>query len=1052
MFIFALKILKFIKPTSRVMKLSMFPANYHLLNQFSFKYFFVFISLLCFNIAIGQSNPAPASLPLTQNFSSLTGAAPTYPASFQGWDVNGSLNTSFSTLAPSADRAIIAGSNSNSAGIFDMVGKMGVMCTGSSLRSICLAINTTGMSNITLSYLAATQYQIITGTPRINELGMQYRIGTTGSFTNISGTTYQNNNAVTNTAGTGSINPQTISTTLPSAVENQAVVQLRWIIRDVSGSGNRPGFSIDDISISAPAVPIITSTLTSTATFNTPYTYTVTASNTPTSFSASGLPSGLSIDPASGIISGTPATGTASATPYAVMLSATNAIGTGNVTLNLTVNKANQTITFGALANVLDTDPNFTLTGSASSGLAVSYSSSMPSIAAIIAPDMVDPIAPGMTVITASQAGDADYNAATNVDQNLTIVNSAATPQTITFTLTSPQVYTNALIPLIGTATSMLPVSYTSSDTMIVKVIGSDLKIKKVGTVMITASQAGDATYAAAPNVLQTLVISPKELTVTGALAQSKTYNGTTAATIIGATLTGVINSDVVTLSAANATFDTPDAGTGKPVMTNYTLSGANAANYTVAQPSGLSADITKANQTIVFSAIPSQSLTAGTYTFTATTNSSLPITYASSNMAVATVSGSVATLVMVGSTNITASQAGDNNYNAAVDVVRSLNVIVAPAMYNFGTTSSTALPTSGIPISDLTFSAVGTGNSLISSVINSTSPSSSAGASGFNNAGVSAKNSNFSPSVSAYFEVTITPAVGKQVKLDSIAFASRSTPTGPTSYTIYSNIDEYSVPFITGTFSADNSWANKKHVLTTSLSNFNQPITLRIYGFATGGAGNATAINWRIDDLALGAIAIPLPSPCAIPTMNITTASTPNLCKGESILLTASGASSYKWLSPLTATTDTVTVLPNANTSYIVKGIGPDGCFAYDTISIMVTDTVVLNNNNGGAGSLRKAIACAAGGKTILISASVTSPINLTQELNINKNLTIGNPSGSNTINVDFTGITNYGINIATGKTVTMRNLLINNLNNTNALPLIQTEGNIMLKNVSTK
>jgi len=57
-----------------------------------------------------------------------------------------------------------------------------------------------------------------------------------------------------------------------------------------------------------------------------------------------------------------------------------------------------------------------------------------------------------------------------------------------------------------------------------------------------------------------------------------------------------------------------------------------------------------------------------------------LAVTYTSSNTDVATISGSTVTILGVGSTTITASQAGSAAYNAAANVERTLTVVAAPA------------------------------------------------------------------------------------------------------------------------------------------------------------------------------------------------------------------------------------------------------------------------------------------------------------------------------------------------------------------------------------
>ncbi|MEP1035499.1 choice-of-anchor D domain-containing protein [Ekhidna sp.] len=84
------------------------------------------------------------------------------------------------------------------------------------------------------------------------------------------------------------------------------------------------------------------------------------------------------------------------------------------------VNKINQTITFGALSTVSEDVGSISLTATASSGLTVSYQSSNTSVATVSG-SLLNILSDGQTTITASQVGDAAYNAATAITQTLVV-------------------------------------------------------------------------------------------------------------------------------------------------------------------------------------------------------------------------------------------------------------------------------------------------------------------------------------------------------------------------------------------------------------------------------------------------------------------------------------------------------------------------------------------------------------------------------------------------------------------------------------------------------
>ncbi|HLP05632.1 MAG TPA: YDG domain-containing protein, partial [Paludibacter sp.] len=227
----------------------------------------------------------------------------------------------------------------------------------------------------------------------------------------------------------------------------------------------------------------------------------------------------------------------------------------------------------------------------------------------------------------------------------------------------------------------------------------------------IGGTKVGNYTLAAQPSGL-TADITSVSLAITGVTASNKVYDGTTVATLTGGTLNGVLNSDDVTLTVGTGAFADANAGTAKPVTaTGYTLGGAQAGNYTLAaQPSGMTADIAKATQTITFGAIPDKKLGDADFTVSATGgDSGNPVTFTSSITTVATVSGNTITIVGTGTTVITANQAGNANYEAAVPVDQNLTVndtLVAPTNLSY---SSPVVFTKGSPIVPMLPSVTGT-------------------------------------------------------------------------------------------------------------------------------------------------------------------------------------------------------------------------------------------------------------------------------------------------------------------------------------------------------
>ncbi|MDP1579613.1 MAG: M12 family metallo-peptidase [Candidatus Didemnitutus sp.] len=136
-------------------------------------------------------------------------------------------------------------------------------------------------------------------------------------------------------------------------------------------------------------------------------------------------------------------------------LVATNGFGeTTSAPTVLTLNKIAQTITFPAPANRLFTTTPFSLIGSASSGLALSYT--VLSGPATLNGDSLTLTGTGTVTVRASQAGDSTYEPAAPVDRSFTVAPSFASWQRVYFT--APELANSALSgPNASYATDGLP-------------------------------------------------------------------------------------------------------------------------------------------------------------------------------------------------------------------------------------------------------------------------------------------------------------------------------------------------------------------------------------------------------------------------------------------------------------------------------------------------------------------------------------------------------------------------------------------------------------------
>ena len=380
-----------------------------------------------------------------------------------------------------------------------------------------------------------------------------------------------------------------------------------------------------------------------------------------------------------------------------------------------------------------------TLQASASSGLAVQFTSATPKVCTSDGSPSVTLVDAGVCQITASQPGNAIYLAATPVMRDFTI---NAIPQTVSFNgkpLADVPLASTKSVPL-PTATGSPtgnPVKITASTTTVCVIdsSGLNLTILSAGKCTIMAAQAGGPGYASASatqsfNVTNTAQLVEFTMPVKDQLTTAPVGSITLAVkvtpappsgtNVVFAALTQTGFPTVCTVSGNNVTI----VGTGQCTLTatvpGYVASNGNQYDIgTATQTFNVSA----APQTLVFDPIKDQDYSNASVSLKASGAAvGNTVTYTSNTPKVCTVPVSIppattATIVGVGTCAISATApayqatgTGPNPQYAAGNAVATFNVKPLPQTIAFANTATT------IPFTDTPLQLTLTSDSVVAS------------------------------------------------------------------------------------------------------------------------------------------------------------------------------------------------------------------------------------------------------------------------------------------------------------------------------------------------
>lgn len=262
---------------------------------------------------------------------------------------------------------------------------------------------------------------------------------------------------------------------------------------------------------------------------------------------------------------------------YAVVATLTNADYEATpASGTLVIARADQsefTLTAPTTATYLAGTVQLSANGGSGSG-AVTYSSLSPVTCSVNASTGVTSIltGTGSCVVSATRAGDANYNAITAASASIAL-NTAS--QSIRFAPLSGKTYGDDAFTVSATASSGLPVSFSAVAGSQCSVTGSTVTLAGAGDCAVQASQAGNDNFAAAAPVSQSFWIAKRVATAT-AFSGTVTLGGTIS---LPCSVSDLLSGDA---GAVTCTTAVPSITTGGSYITTPVVAPLDPANYAV--------------------------------------------------------------------------------------------------------------------------------------------------------------------------------------------------------------------------------------------------------------------------------------------------------------------------------------------------------------------------------------------------------------------------------------------------------------------------------------
>ena len=277
---------------------------------------------------------------------------------------------------------------------------------------------------------------------------------------------------------------------------------------------------------------------------------------------------------------------------YSVVASISDANYQGGGTGTLSIGKGSQTITFGTPPTVV-VGGSGTVSATASSSLTVAFSSTTPTVCTVSGVT-VTAVTAGTCIITADQAGNANYAAAATVSQNLIVDYNSAAPTLTISTLADGSITNNATLNVSGTATSINGIQSVTVNSTAVTLAGNGTFSQAVtlqpGNNTITVIATDNAGTTTTDSRTITLDTTAPVITIT-----TPADNSTLAAASV--TVTGTVDKSATVQATVNS--GSPQSAAMDGASFSVTLNLAEGSNTIVVSATDLAGNSASVKRTI---------------------------------------------------------------------------------------------------------------------------------------------------------------------------------------------------------------------------------------------------------------------------------------------------------------------------------------------------------------------------------------------------------------------------------------------------------------------